>query len=140
MYQALKKYKKTPDDDLALQLNEQFDTLCEPVINYSSLNQVLEKLRENKDQLLVVLLRPNSSLHNNDSESDIREYVKRRKISAGTRSENGRLARDTFLSLKKTCRKLEISFWEYLQDRLQNLNNIPPLSEIMTQKYQLSLG
>ncbi len=140
MYQSLKAYKQNPDDDLVVKLKKQFDSLCEPVVNYASLNQLLEKLRENKDQLLVVLLRPNSSLHNNDSERDIREYVKRRKISAGTRSENGRLARDTFLSLKKTCRKLEISFWEYLQDRLQNLNNIPPLSEIMTQKYQLSLG
>ncbi len=140
LYQSLKAYKQNPDDDLVVKLKKQFDSLCEPVVNYSSLNQLLEKLRENKDQLLVVLLRPNSSLHNNDSERDIREYVKRRKISAGTRSENGRLARDTFLSLKKTCRKLEISFWDYLQDRLQNLNNIPTLSEIMTQKYQLSLG
>ncbi len=140
MYQSLKAYKQNPDDDLVVKLKKQFDSLCEPVVNYASLNQLLEKLRENKDQLLVVFLRPNSSLHNNDSERDIREYVKRRKISAGTRSENGRLARDTFLSLKKTCRKLEISFWEYLQDRLQNTHLIPPLSQLMTQKHQLSLG
>ena len=84
LYQALKKYKKTPDDDLALQLNEQFDSLCEPVVNYSSLNQLLKELSKKKDQLLVVLHRPNTSLHNNNSERDIREYVKRRKISAGT--------------------------------------------------------
>jgi hypothetical protein len=45
------------------------------------------------------------------SETDIREYVKRRKISGGTRSEAGRRDRDTFASLKKTCRKLSVSFW-----------------------------
>ena len=88
--------------------------------------------------ILVVLKRPNTSLHNNYSESDIREYVKRRKISAGTRSENGKRARDTFLSLKKTCRKLDVSFGEYLKDRLTDSQLIPPLSQIMLLKYQLS--
>ena len=95
---------------------------------------MLKGLKKKKDQLLLVLSRPKTSLHNNDSERDIREYVKRRKISAGTRSENGRKARDTFLSLKKTCRKLSISFWDYLLDRLQNLNQIEPLSLIMEQR------
>jgi hypothetical protein len=49
-----------------------------------------------------------ATLHNNLSEGDIREYVKRRKISGGTRSEDGRRCRDTFASLKKTCRKLPL--------------------------------
>jgi hypothetical protein len=140
LYQSLKAYKKKPDAKAAFRLSRQFDSLCEPVVNYASLNQVLEKLKKNKDQLLVVLARPKTSLHNNDSERDIREYVKRRKISAGTRSENGRKARDTFLSLKKTCRKLEISFWDYLLDRMHNTQHIPQLSQVMAQKQQLPLG
>ena len=53
-------------------------------------------------------------LHNNDSERDIREYVKKRKISGSTRSDLGRKARDTFTSLKKTCGKLGVCFWDYL--------------------------
>jgi len=57
-------------------------------------------------------------LHNNLSENDIREYVKRRKVSGSTRSELGRQARDTFTRLKKTCRKLGVSFWQYLLDRI----------------------
>ena len=131
LYQALKEYKVQPDEQQAILLEQQFDSLCKPVLNYASLNQVLEKLKAKKDKLLLVLSRPEASLHNNDSERDIREYVKRRKISAGTRSENGKKARDTFLSLKKTCRKLGISFWEYLLDRLTHADNIPPLSLIM---------
>lgn len=35
-----------------------------------------------------------------------------------THSEDGRRCRDTFLSLKKTCQKNAISFWDYLGDRL----------------------
>ena len=140
LYQQLKVYKQNPQPQRAIQLSEQFDKMCEPVLNYASLNLVFKELKTKKDQLMLVLQRPNTSLHNNDSERDIREYVKRRKISAGTRSENGRTARDTFLSLKKTCRKLNISFWEYLLDRLQNTNQIPQLSLVMTQKYNLSLA
>ena len=138
LYQALKKFKLSPDPSLVDLLDEQFDELCEPVTNFSSLNQVLEELKAKKQRLLVVLAKPNTSLHNNDSERDIREYAKRRKLSAGTRSENGRKARDTFLSLKKTCRKLGISFWEYLLDRLQGINQIPPLSEVMEQKASMA--
>jgi len=138
LYQQLKKFKLAPNPSLVAILDKQFDELCEPVINFSSLNQVLEELKAKKQRLLVVLSRPNTSLHNNDSERDIREYAKRRKLSAGTRSENGKKARDTFLSLKKTCRKLGISFWEYLLDRLQGLNQIPPLSVVMQQKANLA--
>lgn len=133
LYQALKRYKLQPDNKQAVLLEQQFDSLCKPVLNYASLNQVLEELKVKKGKLLLVLSRPEASLHNNDSERDIREYVKRRKISAGTRSENGKKARDTFLSLKTTCRKLGISFWDYLLDRLTHADNIPPLSLIMEQ-------
>ena len=49
---------------------------------------------------------------------DIRCYVTRRKISGGTRSDQGRNSRDTFLGLMKTCQKLGVSFWNYLGTRL----------------------
>ena len=134
LYQELKAYKDQPNKKLAEQLRQKFDKLCMPTDNFDALNQILSGLKAKESQLLLVLLRPKTSLHNNTSEGDIREYAKRRKLSAGTRSENGKKARDTFLSLKKTCRKLGISFWEYLLDRLQNKNQIPPLAVLMAQK------
>jgi len=70
-------------------------------------------------------------LHNNLSENNIREYVKRRKVSGSTRSEQGRQCRDTFTSLKKTCPKLGVSFWGYLLDRMSKGNEIPPLQELI---------
>jgi len=44
-------------------------------------------------------------LHNNLSENDIREYVKKRKISGSTRSEEGRRCRDTFVVFKENLQK-----------------------------------
>ena len=134
LYQELKAYKGNPNKELAQQLTKQFDKMCESVEGFDALNKILAGFKAKKSQLLLVLARPKTSLHNNTTEGDIREYAKRRKLSAGTRSENGRKARDTFLSLKKTCRKLGISFWEYLLDRLQNKNQIPPLAVLMAQK------
>ncbi len=86
-----------------------------------------------------MLTRPEIPRHNNVSENAIREYVKRRKISGSTRSEAGRRCRDTFTSLKKSCRKLGISFWQYLLDRIDRKGNIPRLSECIQQK-TLSAG
>ncbi len=49
----------------------------------------------------------------------MRSFVTKRKISGETRSTAGKQARDTFLSLLKTCAKLAISFWDYLGARLK---------------------
>jgi hypothetical protein len=75
-------------------------------------------LHSNKDELLLVLDRPDIPLNTNDSENDIRAFVTKRKISGGTVSDNGREARDVMLGLSKTCRKLKVSFYDFLGDRL----------------------
>ena len=93
------------------------------------LNLTLKRLYDKKAKLLLVLDGPEIPLHNNLSENDIREYVKRRKVSGSTRSDMGRHCRDTFTSLKKPCRKLGISFWEYLLDRSSKRHEISPLPE-----------
>ncbi|HEY3719893.1 MAG TPA: transposase, partial [Roseiarcus sp.] len=54
----------------------------------------------------------------NASENAIRDFVTKRKISGGTVSESGRQARDVMLGLAKTCKKLKISFLDYLGARL----------------------
>jgi len=97
LYRLLCEYKKSPCQIMAHQLDQAFNVLCTPVKNYESLNIVLQDIQKKKDQLMLVLYRPETSLHNNDSERDIRELAKRRKISSGTRSENGKMSRDTFL-------------------------------------------
>jgi regulator of replication initiation timing len=127
LYRDLKAYQVEPTPEAKQALSDRFDTLCATRTCFTSLNLALKRMDHNKSELLLVLERPDLPLHNNLSEGDIREYVKRRKISGGTRSEEGRRGRDTFASLKKTCRKLGISFWSYLNDRLRGKQRIPAL-------------
>ncbi len=83
----------------------------------------------NPDEGSAVLERPEIPLHTNGSENDIRACVTKRKLSGGTMSEAGRGARDVLLGLMKTCRKLGVSFFRYLGDRLRvpGAAPIPPL-------------
>ena len=130
-YADLKRYKRAPNQKKKKKLQARFDTIFTTKTCFETLNKTLKLLHKNKTELLLVLDRPDIPLHNNESERDIREYVKRRKISGGTRSDLGRCCRDTFTSLKKTCRKLGISFWDYLHDRLSGQNEIPPLYDLI---------
>jgi uncharacterized small protein (DUF1192 family) len=130
-YAELKEYKVSPNKTKRIQLQERFREIFTQKTDFQTLNLALRRLYENRDELLLVLDRPEIPLHNNLSENDIREYVKRRKVSGSTRSELGRQCRDTFTSLKKTCRKLGVSFWEYLMDRITKRNEIPLLPELI---------
>ncbi len=111
-----------------------FDAIFSTETGFASLDRLLTRLRAHKDELLMVLKRPDIPLHTNGSENDIRCQVTRRKISAGTRSDAGRDARDAFLGLMKTCAKHAISFWDYLGDRLGALEApaVPRLAAIVS--------
>jgi hypothetical protein len=134
LYQDLKAYREQPQPAQRPVLEVRFDALVNQRTAYPSINGVLKEMRDHKADLLRVLERPEVPLHNNALESDIREYVKRRKISGGTRSEAGRRCRDTFASLKKTCRKLGVRFWDYLHDRVRGLGQVPRLADLIRQK------
>jgi transposase IS66 family protein len=134
LYQDLKNYRIQPDEAQRPVVQARFDALVKQRTGYPSIDGVLKEMRDHKADLLRVLERPEVPLHNNAMESDIREFVKRRKISGGTRNEAGRQCRDTFASLKKTCRKLGLCFWQYLQDRVRGLNQITRLADLIRQK------
>ena len=133
-YQRLKAYRQSPTPQRRGRLENDFDRLFLRKTGWPELNEALQKIHGKKSELLVVLEHPAIPLHNNLSENDIRQYVKKRKISAGTRSDAGRRCRDTFLSLKTTCRKLGVTFWRYLRDRIRRLNEIPSLADLIRRK------
>jgi hypothetical protein len=134
LYKDLKAYKQKPDATQKAVFEVRFDSLCDQEVSYPSIKGVLKEIRDHKADLLRVLERPEVPLHNNAAESDIREYVKKRKINGSTRSEAGRRCRDTFTSLKKTCRKLAVNFWDYLQDRVRRLGKVPRLADVIRQR------
>jgi hypothetical protein len=139
-YTQLKAYRAAPCPQEKARLETRFDELFATTTDFVTINGALKRLAANKAQLLRVLVRPELPLHNNPSENDIRDYVKKRKISGSTRSEAGRRCRDTFASLKKTCRKLGIGFWEYLQDRIRGSGVVPRLAEEIGKRAAAVLG
>jgi len=139
-YAELKAYKAKPSAEEKTRLEERFDAVFATETDFTTINGALRRLAANKAELLRVLERPELPLHNNPSENDIRDYVKKRKISGSTRSELGRMCRDTFASLKKTCRKLGIGFWAYLQDRIRGLGVVPRLAAEIRKRAAAALG
>ena len=140
LYAGLKDYKKEPTETKKASLSADFDRIFIQKTSYQILNELLKRLNKNKEALLLVLERPEIPIHTNGSENDLREQVKRRKVSGGTRSALGRKCRDTFSSLKKTCRKLSLSFWDFLLDRLNQEYMIPELGDLVIQKAQTASG
>jgi len=134
IYAELKAYKTAPEEETKIRIKARFEQLCATKTCFMSLNLALKRMHRNTAELLRVLERPDTPLHNNLSERDIRDHVKKRKISGSTRSDDGRRCRDTFASLKKTCRKHGVSFWSYLNDRLRATYHIPPLGELVRQR------
>jgi hypothetical protein len=135
LYRDLKLYKETPSEDEKVRLDRRFDdlflrrtTLC------PTLNKCLRMAYEKKSEMLLVLDRPETPLHNNSSETIARAAVIKRKVSGGTRSDECKRCRDTFLSLKITCTKLGISFSAYFRDRLLEAGKFPLLLEIILQR------
>jgi hypothetical protein len=125
LYAGLKAYRGAPEPMACDALGKRFDDLVAQRTEYPSIDGVWKGMAADRAQLLLVLERPEVPLHHNLSAGHIRDYVKKRKIRGSTRSELGRSARDTFASLKKTCRRLGVNFWDDLQNRVRGLGQIP---------------
>lgn len=117
LYGDLKKWQLDPDPKQARALRARFERIFTRRTGYVMLDRLLARLHRQRAALLRVLERPEIPLHTNGSENDIRTFVTKRKISGGTVSEAGRIARDTMLGLIKTCAKLGVSFYHFLGDR-----------------------
>jgi hypothetical protein len=132
-YADLKAYRANPEKSRRTALRARFDRIFRRRTGFATLDRLLARLHANKAELLMVLDRPETPLHTNGSETDIRCQVIRRKVSAGTRSDLGRDCRDAFLGLTKTCTKLGVAFWDYLGSRLRIPGQpvIPPLAELV---------
>ncbi len=135
LYADLKAWKRDPCPRRAAALRARFDRIFKRKTDYVTLDRLLARLHRRKHELLRVLQHPEIPLHTNGSENDIRACVTKRKISGGTMSTAGRTARDVLLGLMKTCRKLGISFFRYLGDRLHvpGVVTVPPLPDLVRQ-------
>ncbi len=104
-YKALKAFRqKSPSPGSISAFRQRFDRIFSIRTGCMELDKLLARLLRRKEELLKVLERPEIPLHTNASENDLRSCVTKRKISGGTMSNDGRIARDTMLGLMKTCK------------------------------------
>lgn len=131
-YHRLVAYRQTPNADESQRLRTEFQALFTRKTDYRALNERIALTFAKQAQLLVVLDHPEVPLHTNQIERDIRTWVRRRKISGGVRTLAGAQAWDTFLSLAVTARKLGVSFYHYIYDRIAAINQMPSLAQLVT--------
>jgi hypothetical protein len=130
-YDRLLEYRQHPTTVDAVRLEAEFNALFGTPSGYGELDKRMATTLAHKDSLLLVLKFPELPLHNNPAELGARGRVRKRDVSFGPRTEDGRQAWDTFMTLAATSKKLNVSFYEYVCDRILKKNAIPPLSELI---------
>jgi hypothetical protein len=140
-YDQLLDYREQPTQKAAIKLETEFDTLFATQTGYVELDKRIAKTLAKKASLLLVLKHPELPLHNNPAELAVRFRVRKRDISFGPRTDDGKNSWDTFMTLAATCKKLGVNFYEYIRDRITKAKSIPPLAElIQKQAEELNLG
>jgi hypothetical protein len=135
-YHQLLAYKICPTLVEATRLTEEFDALFATKTGYDQLDERIAYTREKKDQLLLVLAFPFLSLHNNDSELGARSQARKRDISFHTMSIAGTKAKDVFMTLRHTTKKLAVNFYEYIGDRINKTYAMPALANLIAERSQ----
>ncbi len=133
-YQKLEEYKENPSQDEADKLAAGFDELFATETGYQALDERIAKSRTKKENLLMVLKYPELPLHNNSSELEARVQARKRDVSLHTMTEDGTQANDTFLTIVRTARKLEVNPYEYIYDRVSKRFRLPSLADLIKEK------
>jgi hypothetical protein len=133
-YHKLYKYKHRPSAELARSLSEEFDTLFSTTTGYDELDERIAKSKAKKAELLTVLAHPEIPLHNNLSENGARVQKRRQDVSLHTKTEEGTQAKDTMMSIVETCKKLGVSAYHYIYDRISQTFNMLSLAELIRAK------
>ena len=133
-YDKLNEYKDKPDEKVKEELDKEFDSLFSKKTGYDELDKRIALTREKKEELLLVLKFPEIPLHNNPAELALREGVVKRKISNGTRSDDGKAAWENMMSIMDTCRKHGISLFDYIKDIFSEKREMTKLSTLIAKK------
>jgi hypothetical protein len=140
-YHQLLNYCQQPAVEERLRLETEFDDLFSSHSGYDALDQRISKTKAKVDSLLLVLQYPELPLHNNASELGVRQRVRKRDVSFGPRTEDGKRAWDTFATLAETAKKLGVSFYRYLHDRISADNQFPLMADLVKKRAkELNLG
>jgi len=132
-YGDLLKYKENPKPETAARLSSEFDKLFSTKTGYDALDDRIGKTKAKKEDLLLVLKYPWLPLHNNDSELGARVEKRRQDVSLQTKSDEGTKAKDSFLTITQTAKKLGVNAYRYIYDRISKTFNMPSLADLIVQ-------
>jgi hypothetical protein len=140
-YDQLLAYQQQPTAEERTRLAAEFEVLFSTVTHYAALDERIAKTKAKKECLLMVLEHPEIPLHNNPAELGARMRVRKRDVSFGPRTADGVKAWDTFMTLAATAKKLGVSFYHYIHDRVSGANQMPGLASLIeAQAKDLNLG
>ena len=137
-YAKLSEFKIEPDAEVAEQLAAEFDQLFSTETKYEQLDERISKTREKKENLLLVLTMPEIPLHNNEAELAARVKVRKRDVSLQTVTEKGTKANDTFMTIVQTAKKLGVSAYDYISDRVSKKFEMPSLAQLIRERSALN--
>ena len=133
-YGKLLRFKQNPTQTAGTHLSQEFDQLFSTQTHYEQLDERIAKSKAKKDALLAVLRHPELPLHNNDAELGARVQARVRDVSLQTKSEAGTKAKDTFMSIVQTAKKLGVNAYDYIHDRISGRFKMPSLAQLIRDK------
>jgi cell division protein FtsB len=137
-YGKLCEFKIKPDAEVAEQLDAEFEQLFSTKTGYEQLDERISKTKEKKESLLMVLTMPAIPLHNNAAELAARAKVRKRDVSLQTVTDKGTKANDTFMTIVQTAKKLGVSAYDYIFDRVSNTFAMLSLAQLIGEKSVLN--
>ena len=137
-YGKLCEFKIKPDAEVAEKLDAEFEHLFSTKTGYEQLDERISKTKEKKESLLLVLTMPAIPLHNNAAELAARAKVRKRDVSLQTVTDKGTKANDTFMTIVQTAKKLGVSAYDYIFDRVSNTFAMLSLAQLIGEKSVLN--
>jgi len=124
LIQAIQAARDGPSEDLAERQAPalaQLKALCERHQHspFLKLGEFCREMLNDWEAIIRPLLDPSLPLTNNAAERSLRHWVIARRLSFGTRSEQGTRAFALLASIIDTCRARKASAWDYLTAALQ---------------------
>lgn len=133
-YKKLLNYKSNPSSEIkAKNLSTVFDKLFSTKTGYEKLDNCIAKTTKKKSSLLMVLKHPELPLHNNPAELGARAEKRKADVSLQTKNAKGTKAKDTFMTIIQTSRKLGVNIYDYIFDRITGKFGMTSLANLIVQ-------